>query len=385
MTARKPQSTGGKHSLPPSAVPAMLGQRRAEQPLLDHHLVDLAAWLKSNAVVIQMAMATQGLELSLNPDADASDRQLTIDVAQGQLVLEAPIADLERLLMRLMQERARAQGVTVKKVTLMLQAVRPRELQMKANVNAGQGFLSANLEITGRVTITDTFHVRLADVNVRGQGMIGNMVALWLRPQVQQVERNEYHISSLLPGNLDIQDVRLEVDQQLRLLASLAGSSVHVRKPSSGNAGESSVAVASKAQTKGGAKSAPRKLDIFIVDTGANERARTVLERHLTLFEGFLADQNIFQLTTTQSHEILQHNPSMRGADPILLVVDSERQRGDSPGFGFRLRLGAVGQDRAAEQTLGRLLNILAEAAEAGADEAPLHVLVDVVEFSSPR
>lgn len=355
-----PDDSGKKNNSPGAEVGA-------------HHLVDLAVWLKAQDVLLQMALVTQGLELSASSDAPDDEGQLAIDVSAGQLVLEAPVADLERLLLRALQEQAAQKGATVKKLSLRLESVRTRELALLATVQAGQGFLSATVELRGRVVITDTFHVRIADADVRGQGMLGGMAAMWLRPHVEKVQDNEYHISSVLPGNLDIQDVRLEVDEHLRMIVALAGSSVRMERPSA--------EAAPRGKKSGrGARGPSGKFDIFIVDTGTNERAKAALDRHLSLFQSFLAQQNVFTLTTTQSHELLRRHPSMRGADPILLVVDRERPRdGAENSWALRFRLGALGDDPRVEAALDRLLGLLdeAEAGEAG----PLHMFVELVEF----
>lgn len=385
-----------------SANPRTVRSRPVAADLPHHEFVDLAQWLSAKSVLLRMALVTQGLELSLSAAGHEDQRRMAIDVSQGQLVVETPLADLERVISLIIQERARAQGVTIKNVTLRLQGVRPRELDLFVTVSAKQGFLSATVEVRARVTINETFHARVSGVEVHGQGMLGSVVAVWLRPQMKQIEQEEYHISSLLPGNLRINDVRLEVDQRIRIIASLAGSSVHVEKPQDTNLPALPRAESPKsAASPRSALAAPRKLDIYIVDTGWNERAKAVLESHLTLFEAFLTGQNVYFLSMQQSQDLLQKNPALVGADPILMVVDSERRAQPSDqGYGFRLCLGSMTQDATCVATLERMLRIVAEGSPENTDamveritaemrpEGPdgaMQLIVDVIESVKKR
>lgn len=374
-------------------------QRKTVDALSHHELVDLATWLNAKAVVVRTALVTQGLELSLGSVGGESPRQVSIDVSQGQLVLETPLADLERAILLIVQERARAQGATIKSVHLKLKATKPRQLELSVTVAAKQGFFAATVEVHAQVTITDTFHARVSNVDVRGQGMLGGMVAMGLRPQIKQLEQDEYHISSLLPGNLRIQDVRVEVDQQLRLIATLAGSNIVLEKPPTG-ALPAHPSVPS-VKPAAGQKGVPRKLDIFIIDTGWNEKAKLVLDSHLTLFEAFLAEQNVCILSATQSKTLIEQSPGLRGADPILMVVDSHRRASKADKhYGYRFCLGSLPQDAASTEAVARMLRIVAEGARGESTttverltteiqseglDGVMQVVVDVVEVAVER
>lgn len=407
MTKKRPPSPD--RDGPPA--PVVDGELRSSDAggleLAPAALRDLSRWLSADAIVVRLAMVTQGLELSLNAGESDDQRRMSIDVARGRLVVGASLADVERALFLAVQERAREQGAVVKSVALRLQGVRPRQVDMFVTVAAKQGFLAATVEIKGRVTIDDTFHARLSGVDVRGQGMLGSMVAVWMRPHLKRIEQGAYHISSVLPGSLEIQDVRLEVDERIQLVAMLGGSNLLLDKPAQGLAegnvrgANADSRTAAHPPAKNTSLAKRKKLDIFIVDTGGNARARKVLDSHLALFQAFLADQNVQMLTRSQSEALLKQHPALVGADPILMVVDSERRTertNKEKEYGFRFCLGTLAQDAACGRTLESMLRILADAADAesarvvaGVSPAPtdealaeaLQVVVDVVEFAA--
>ncbi len=104
-----------------------------------------------------------------------------------------------------------------------------------------------------------------------------------------------------------------------------------------------------------------RKLDIYVVDTGWNRKAKAILDEHLELFESFLGGHHVFLLSRQQSKEVLKQHIHLIGKDPLLVIVDSDaRVEKHVHGYGFRLCLGAMKAGRIREN-LSTVLHIICD------------------------
>ena len=363
--------------------------------LTEPELNNLARWLGSQQVGARLSLLTNGLELMLV--VERSNKQISIDVSRGQLVLETGLKDLERLLVLVGNELAHEHGVVLQSARLKVVSHRPRQVDLYLTATAKRGIFRATVDLKGRLTLNDDFEARLTSLDMRGQGLLGGMFAAWMRPQLKQIEGQSFAIASLVPGDLQIQDVRIEVDEQIRLVAVLDDSHLLLEKPTPMNALAANVNGRPAVRQVKGVK----KLDIYLIDTGWNIRGKAILDSHLVLFEPFLADHNVYVLSDKQSKEVLKQHPLLMGTDPILMVVDSD-QRIERPGagYGFRFCLGTMPDDEECADALKRMLRIVAEGARTGGGrivqgiktelhregmDGALQIIIDVVEATTSR
>ena len=144
---------------------------------------------------------------------------------------------------------------------------------------------------------------RSHDLDVRGKGMMGKMVASLVRPKLEPFDDQPILLDSFAPPNLTLADVQFQVTNQLQLTL-LFGES-HVVLGSTANPlpdvkwfGPSSKSLANHESLR------DKRLDIYVIDTGWNEKAQRLLEEHLLIFEGFLAQQNVYRLSREQSADM---------------------------------------------------------------------------------
>jgi hypothetical protein len=110
-----------------------------------------------------------------------------------------------------------------------------------------------------------------------------------------------------------------------------------------------------------------KALEIYVIDTGGNGVPRGVLDRYLRRFERTLSAHRLRVLTREESETVLAANPSMIGADPILLVLDTQaREEKRGAGYGFRYSLGAVKDAGRCAEILEGLLRILGDRERSG-------------------
>lgn len=116
-----------------------------------------------------------------------------------------------------------------------------------------------------------------------------------------------------------------------------------------------------------------RGLDIYVIDTGINSKAKSVLDAHLRQFEPRLARHRIFRLTPEQSKGLIQADRIPSGSDPVLVLVDSDAHvEKRSQGYGLRISLGKLSVSEIGDR-LNRFLSIACEPYE-----SPLSVIANL-------
>ena len=96
------------------------------------------------------------------------------------------------------------------------------------------------------------------------------------------------------------------------------------------------------------------RFHIFIIDTGWNCAASTVLREHINMISDLNIDDELFVLDRPTSIALLRHYPLQVGRDPIIAVHDlhpRHRHRVKHT-HGFRMHLGILDTE---QQVLGAL------------------------------
>jgi hypothetical protein len=101
-----------------------------------------------------------------------------------------------------------------------------------------------------------------------------------------------------------------------------------------------------------------KRFDIFLIDTGWNEPISKVVRSHLRLLSKYKMKDDLYELTTEQSAEVVKHDPTLIGCDPTIIFYDRYCSAGEKAGTyrGFRLNMGLL---RHPEQALIRLQEII--------------------------
>ena len=101
---------------------------------------------------------------------------------------------------------------------------------------------------------------------------------------------------------------------------------------------------------------------IFIIDTGWNQVARNVLQKHLALFRGLMGGDRIYVLDRDMSLAHMHRNHDQIGRDPIIYVHDMRAIRHGRTGgvHGVRLHLGLMRDANKAKRALTMLVRFLA-------------------------
>jgi hypothetical protein len=122
------------------------------------------------------------------------------------------------------------------------------------------------------------------------------------------------------------------------------------------------VAAQKASSSLGSTKETPaRKLDVYVIDAGWNQKMTQVIKEHFQRFEALLFERDrVYLLDAKQSTEVLRANPSLVGKDPVVVVLDSDSWvENRKSGRGFRCCLGLMKSTEAAKDMLVTLSQIL--------------------------
>ena len=144
--------------------------------------------------------------------------------AKGKVEVSISIADLQALVRTGATTAARKQGVILEDVQLRLRAQTERSLDLEVRVRARKLFLAAEVRITGRVEIDENLNARLSGLDCAGEGTLGTLACGFLGPHLQRFNNREFSLLALPLGEVRLRDVRITVDDVLRVSAQFGSS-----------------------------------------------------------------------------------------------------------------------------------------------------------------
>ena len=174
-------------------------------------------YVRDAAVDLSLSAA----DARFNYDRDADNRPILLlaDAKNGAVTIKVRKQDLDALVLTAAREGAAKQGVQILESQLTLTQVNDRSLAAEVRVKAKKMFMTATLHLTGKLAIDDALNVRISDVTITGEGMLGEVASAGIRPHLQQVNGKEFPLTALPLGDVRIRDVRVQVGDTLIVTA----------------------------------------------------------------------------------------------------------------------------------------------------------------------
>jgi len=153
-------------------------------------------------------------------DRDKQGRPLLILAAAhlGTASARMAHADLDALAREAAGAAAEPHGIAVSSFDLDLAQLGPRSIGAQVHVKARKMFLSAGVQVEGRVDLDDAMSARLSNLHCRGDGVLGEIACVAIRTHLHRLEGRSYPLSAL--GDLRLHDVRVSVQDPVRLDAA---------------------------------------------------------------------------------------------------------------------------------------------------------------------
>ena len=107
-------------------------------------------------------------------------------------------------------------------------------------------------------------------------------------------------------------------------------------------------------------KHEPNRFQIYIIDSGFNERASALLAPLIERMRKFAKNSDLYLLDEARSTRYLRKFPLLIGKDPVIVVVDQfARKEKFANGFGVHFQLGVVRNEERARWYMKILLRAL--------------------------
>jgi hypothetical protein len=165
------------------------------------------------------------LELDLNAKnvafeygRDRSDHLLLLikEAKDGHLQAQISRDDLEHVLLEAARMAAADRGISIQDVRLDLKQDARKRGAIEASVEVtAKKFVSAVIEITGRLEIDDELNVRLSNLVCAGHGMIGGLVCGFVRPQLDRLESRKFPLMGFSLGEIRLHDLDVRIDRDV--------------------------------------------------------------------------------------------------------------------------------------------------------------------------
>lgn len=146
----------------------------------------------------------------------------------GHAEIKADVADIENAVTAIAGEAASEHGASIQSVRVSLEAETPRRLAVTVTATAKAMMFTTTVTIRGLLRITDDLALQFGDLTCTGDGMIGNLAAGQLRPQLARLADRQFPLTQALPGGLACTRVEFRADGALTIKATF-GSAQRLR------------------------------------------------------------------------------------------------------------------------------------------------------------
>lgn len=139
----------------------------------------------------------------------------------GQVMIEADKASLMKVLRSFIDPLAEKNGLKVSDVELDLKNETPRVVRLSLAATGKKLLLKARLRATGRLTITDDLTAVIDQLQVEGEGMLGDIAKSLIQPKLKDYEGHRIKLAGFSLGGLRLGDLQVDASNGIRATASL--------------------------------------------------------------------------------------------------------------------------------------------------------------------
>ena len=188
-----------------------------------------ALWVDQLTIsAFPLAIGPAGLNLTLSArnatfvQGTDSDQELALafqNAADGRLEVSITQADLAALVTQIAREQAGKQNITVEAIEVELWQNNEHSLTAQIRIQIRKLFVSASLNITGRLDLNDELNLRVSNLNCSGQGTGAQIACGFLNPYLRRIENREFPLMVLPMGEIHLRDVRVAVNERITVTA----------------------------------------------------------------------------------------------------------------------------------------------------------------------
>jgi hypothetical protein len=174
--------------------------------------------------LLNLSMDAENVVLGQGRDANGDVVLLVQRADRGHLTISILQTDLEAIISRIAKVEAARRGATIDDVRVKLKLSEPRVLAGEVRALARKSFFRATVHLSGKLAIDQKFTARIFDLACKGEGAIAALACSVLESHLQKLNGREFELTALGLGEVQIRDIRVEVDNRVAVTA-LFGSS----------------------------------------------------------------------------------------------------------------------------------------------------------------
>jgi hypothetical protein len=138
---------------------------------------------------------------------------------EGDLEISAGIAQVEKAARAAIETVAQQNGAKLKDFKLRLESAGPRAMAARVDIAASKFMMTAKLFIIADVTLDENMNLHIGQLECRGEGAAGGMVANMLGDKLRDFQGKQIDLGQFMFAGAALKDVQLIVDDKLRLSA----------------------------------------------------------------------------------------------------------------------------------------------------------------------
>lgn len=169
---------------------------------------------------LNMRLVADDARIDMERDRRGRPVMLLAQARSGTLDLDVSRSDAEALMLQNAREMASPYGVTVEKMQLAIVPQTPRSVQALLYVQTKVGFIPAGMLFQAHVTVDNAMNAKITGLTCEGDEALGPLIVHFLRPALAKYNNITRPLVSFPPGNMQLRDVAVRVDDGLHLNAA---------------------------------------------------------------------------------------------------------------------------------------------------------------------
>jgi hypothetical protein len=148
-------------------------------------------------------------------------RELIATLSQasdGHIAVQLDHEHLESAILFIAKKLAASSGVAIISVTTMLSSISPTTVDVKLNITAKK-FVTAQLRITGRLSVNERMVATASNLTADGDGMVGNIAVSFIRPHLTKLNGTPLPLLAFSLGSVKLRSINVATDDGLRITA----------------------------------------------------------------------------------------------------------------------------------------------------------------------
>jgi hypothetical protein len=171
---------------------------------------------------LNIHVAATDARLDIEHDEKGRPMAMLGDAKTAMFQFAATRSDLEHILTIDLDEAARKYGVSVKKVSLQLDAVNDRSIDVDVHISTTVAFIPAGMRFRAHVDIDGEMYAKLSKLQCDGDEALGFLIVGLIKPGLAKYEGKSRLVFAFPTGQLKLKDVKVQGGDDVTISAEFA-------------------------------------------------------------------------------------------------------------------------------------------------------------------